>query len=508
MKRVALITGLMLVTACGAPKVASTGPSKVDIPAYDGIKKATKKKEPTKQSPPASGTTKESPFPNVARSKLGNGLGVDVITVKTLPVVHAQVIIKAGAGYGAVPRLGSITAQMLKDGGTRALTSADLLRKVETLGTDLSISTGNDSTTISLKVTKDKLAEGLALLSQVVREPRFDEGELKKLKAREVDETEDALRSSGAFIARYVVNHELFGANHPYAMQTALPGELKKIERTQVEAHHKKFFVPSNAVLILAGDIDEAQAKELAQKNFGTWTGGTAPKVDFADPKTPDKTRVIVVNRAKSAQSDVFVVTTAPDRKSKDWAKLKVANQILGGGVASRLFSDVRESRSLAYSTYSSFTELAHGKLPLQLYAGTQTAKTTEAVTGLVENLDRMKSNPPSNVETDSARRYLSDIFAIYMETVGSVATLVGNQEVIGLGDKYWDEYRKELKNTSAAEATEAATKLFGDARAHSLIVVAGDGDAIGNDLARFGEVTVVDPEKEFKTVKTIPGAK
>ena len=94
------------------------------------------------------------------------------------------------------------------------------------------------------------------------------------------------------------------------------------------------------------------------------------------------------------------------------------------------------------------------------------------------------------------------------METVGSVATLVGNQEVIGLGDKYWDEYRKELRATSASDATEAATTLFGDARAHSLIVVAGDAEAIGNDLAKLGEVTVVDPEKEFKTMKTIPGAK
>jgi zinc protease len=507
MKRLAFVPLLLLLAACGEPKVASSGPAKVEIPAYDGVP-PKKKAAATRQSPPPSGATKESPFPNVARSKLANGLGVDVITVKTLPVVHAQVIIKAGAGYGAVPHLGAITAEMLKDGGTRALSSADLLRKVETLGTDLSISTRGDSTTISLKVTKDKLAEGLALLSQVVREPRFDDGELKKLKAREADEVEDALRSSGSYIARREMNHELYGANHPYAMQDALPAEIKKIDRAQVEAHHRKFFVPSNAVVILAGDIDEAQAKDLAQKNFGSWTGGTAPKLDFADPKTPDKTRVIVVNRTKSAQSDVFVATTAPERKSKDWAKLKVANQVLGGGVASRLFSDVRESRSLAYSTYSSITELAHGKLPLSLYAGTQTPKTMEAVTGLLENLDRMKSSPPSNVETESARRYLSDIFAIYMETVGSVATLVGTQETFGLGDKYWDDYRKELKSTSASDADEAAASLFGDARAHSLIIVAGDAEAIGNDLAKLGEVTVVDPEKEFKTIKTIPAAK
>lgn len=501
------LLALLGSVACGET-VASTGPAKTEIPAYDGMPPAKKKAAPERKAPPSSGAAKESPFPNVARSKLANGLGVDVVTAKSLPVVHAHVIVKAGAGYGASPHLGVITAEMLKDGGTRAMASAELLRRVETLGTNLAISTRADATTISLKVTKDKLAEGLALLSQVVREPRFDDGELKKLKNREIDEVEDALRSSGSFTARYVMNHELFGAGHPYASQDAMPSELKKIDRAMVEGFHKKFYVPSNAVLVLAGDIDEATAKDLAQKNFGAWTGGAAPKVEFADPKTPEKTRVVIANRPKSAQSDVFVATTAPDRKSKDWAKLRVANQILGGGVASRLFSDVRESRSLAYNTSSSITELAHGRLPLSLYAGTQTAKTGEAVTGLLENLERMKSNPPSQLETETARRYLSDIFAIYMETVGSIASLVGTAEVLGLPDKYWDEYRKEVRATSAADAAAAAATLFGDARAHALIVVSGDADTIGPELAKYGEVTVLDPEKDFKTIKTIPQAK
>lgn len=504
-KTMMAVPALLVLAACGGATVASTGPAKIDIPVSDGMPPPKKKAGLARQSPPPSGASKESPLPSVARSKLANGLGLDVVTVKTLPVVHAHVVVKAGAGYGAAPHLGTITAEMLKDGGTRSLSSAELLRRIETLGSDLEISTRADSTTISMKVTKDKLGEGLALLSQVVREPRFDDGELKKLESRESDEVEDALRSSGNFIARYAMYHELYGPRHPYAMQDGLPAEIKKITRAEVEAHHRKFYVPSNAVLILAGDIDEAQAKDVAQKNFGAWTGGTAPKLEFPDPKAPAKTRVIVVHRAKSAQSDVVVATTGPERASKDWPKLKVANQILGGGVASRLFADVRESRSLAYSTTSSITELAHGKLPVSLYAGTQTAKTSEALTGLLENLDRMKASPPTTTETETARRYLSDIFGIYMETVGSIATLVATAEVMGLGDRYWDEYRKELRGVQASEAGEAAVKLFGDARARSLVVVAGDADAIDGDLARFGEVTVVDPEKEFKSVKTIP---
>ncbi|MBX3229964.1 MAG: insulinase family protein [Labilithrix sp.] len=509
MKRLVLsISSLLLVTACGAPKVASTGPAKVEIPAYDGMPPPKKKAAPARQSPPPSGATKESPFPKVARSKLANGLGLDVVTAKTLPLVNMRVVVKAGSAYGAAPGLGDLTAEMLKNGGTRALASAELLRRVETLGSNLSIATKADSTTIALVVTKDKVAEGLSLLSQVVREPRFDDGELKKYKTRLVDQTEDQLRSNGRFTAGWIAWNELYGPTHPYAMRDALPAQIAKLGRAEVVAHHKKFFVPSNATLILAGDVDEAQAKDLAQKSFGAWTGGAAPKIDFAEPKAPDKTRVIVAHRPKSAQSDVFVVLLAPERQTKEWPRLRVATHVLGGGVASRLFGDVREQRSLAYAVSASISELAHGKQPLMLYAGTQSAKTTEAVSGLLENLDRMATSPPSAQETETARRYLSDSFAIYMETVGAIASLVGTQESLGLPDSYWDDYRREVRKTEAGDAAAASQLLFGGANERALIVVSGDADAIGQDLTRFGEVTVVDPEKEFKPIKKLEAKK
>jgi predicted Zn-dependent peptidase len=166
------------------------------------------------------------------------------------------------------------------------------------------------------------------------------------------------------------------------------------------------------------------------------------------------------------------------------------------------LFGDVREQRSLAYSTNAQIAEVAHGEQPLLAYAGTESSKTAQAVTGLLENIQRMTSDPPSTPETDSARRYLSDIFAIRMETLGAIAELVATQATFGLPDGYWDVYRKQLRATDAKDLGDVLPKLFGGQR---LIVVAGDADVIGNDLARFGEVTVLNPEKEFKTIKTIP---
>jgi predicted Zn-dependent peptidase len=137
------------------------------------------------------------------------------------------------------------------------------------------------------------------------------------------------------------------------------------------------------------------------------------------------------------------------------------------------------------------------------VYVGTQTPKTAQAVAGALEDMERMATQPPDSSETESARRYLSDVFAIRMETIGSIANMVVQQTELGLPDGYWDAYRSALRATDPAAAAAAALKIFHPEK--SLVVVAGDAEIIAPSLARFGEVTVVDPEHEFQTVRTIP---
>src|SRR6202041_184554 len=197
-----------------------------------------------------------------------------------------------------------------------------------------------------------------------------------------------------------------------------------------------------------------------------------------------------------------LVTSLVPPRSTPDWPKIRVANQVLGGGPAGRLFQDVREQRSLAYSAQSRITEPAHGEQPLVAYVGKQTPKTGPALQGALENIERMTASPPTDSETESARRYLSDVFAIRMETIGSIADLLAQQSAMGLPDGYWETYRAAVRATGTAEASDAAAKIF---RANqSLVVVAGDADVIAPVLVHFGEVTILDPAQEFKATKTL----
>jgi zinc protease len=493
-----------MLASCGGP-AASLGPTHADLPNYapGTDDDAARAAGPRRERPPEGSEARPAPFPAAKTHTLKNGLSVAVLEAHTLPIVHLRVVVRAGSGYAPKqPGLAQLTAEMLKDGGTRSFASADLLRKVEGFGGDVWVDVDEDQTTLGLRATKAHFSEALAILGEMTQAPRFDEGERAKLKARTSDEAEDALRGNGHFVAMYATFHQLYPEGSPYSVHGALPRDVAKLTSAAVRDFHRRFFVPTNTTVIVAGDVTADVATAAVDKVFAGFAGGPAPKVDFPAPTLPAKRKVIVAHRAKSTQSDVFVIGLAPPRSSPDWASVSLCDQIFGGGSDGRIYADVREQRSLAYAVGSDIITLTHGPQPFYAYAGTKTDKTAETVLALLENEEKLAASGVTDEEAVSSRRYLGDVFALRMDTVGKLANLTANLVGAGLPYDYWDTYRTALRATTAATASRAATTLYHPDTA--LIVVAGDADVIASKLTRFGEVTVVDPEHQFASIRTL----
>ncbi|HEY3592314.1 MAG TPA: pitrilysin family protein, partial [Polyangiaceae bacterium] len=452
--------------------------------------------EPAREAPPESGPPRETPFPKIAHQDLANGLALQVVEAHTLPIVQVRLLIKSGAATdGDLTGVANLTAHMLKDGGAGRYSSRDLLAKIETLGTDLNIDVSPDSTILSMALAKTHFDEAMDLLGTVVRDPRWDEQEFGKLKKRQIQRVADKAKSSGAWDATMLLYRELFRLPtglHPYASYDAVASELTKLTPQTCRDFYRKNYSPKNAVLVVAGDIEPDAAKKATDRALGAWKGPEVGAPSFGEATAPEHLKILLADRPKSAQSDVYVAALGPARKDDAWTEVKVANQVLGGGVSGRLFLDVREKRSLAYNTRSSLGELAKGPVPLVAYAGTQTAKTGLAVQALLENMKRISAEPVAAEELNTARRYLSDIFAIRMETIGSVADMVVSLNVLGLPDDYYDTYRKEVREVSA-EAAEKSTSTY-VREGHMIIAVAGDASLLGPVLSHFGDVIVTNP--------------
>ena len=223
---------LLFSVLTGCRGQAPVYPTNVQIPVPDALPK-DQTLEPAREAPPESGPPRETPFPKIEHQNLPNGLALDVVQARTLPLVQIRVLVKSGASAdGDMTGLANLTAKMLKDGGAGRYSSKELLAKIETLGTELGVEVGPDSTVLSLAIPKARFDEAMDLLGTVAREPRWDEQEFAKLKKRQVQKAADKAKSNGAWGATMLLWRELYRLPtglHPYASYDARPSELAKI---------------------------------------------------------------------------------------------------------------------------------------------------------------------------------------------------------------------------------------------------------------------------------------
>jgi len=479
-----------------APVVAQAPPTKPASPPLDPL-----------ATPPAPGVAPDSPFPNIAHSRLDNGLELRVVTRKTYPIIELRLVLFSGvASDGKEPGVAAIAGELLKAGGAGQWNAAELAERAESLGADLDVHTDRDSTRITLSVTTGDFDAALDLLGAVAQKPRFAPVEFDKLKQRELERVRNSAKSSAGWAGSMVLYRELFDlptAVHPYSHYDAKPTELDKLTLASCKNWYKENVTPENATLVIAGDVDPVVAEGAAKRVFSSWKGPKPNPPVFNAPMPQTERMVWLVDRPHAAQSQIYVAGLGPERSNPAWPALATTNQVLGGGVAGRLFLDVREKRSLAYSTSSSLEEPAHSPVPIVLSAGTQTAKTGLALQGLLDNLDKITSSPPTEAEVASGSRYLSDSFLFRTETLGAVADLTVKLAVLGLPDDYFDDYRRALRKLDNGAVLDAAQHYV--SFKNPVIVVAGDASRIAKPLSHFAKVTVIDPQHDFAPGRQLP---
>jgi zinc protease len=440
--------------------------------------------------------------------------GLAIVSSK-LPIVYARIVVRAGESSSFLLRdakglkagVAGLTAQLMKEGGAGALTGPQLADKVDALGTELTVEVEPDRATFGLAVTKDKLPQAFELLASVVTKPRFDAQEFGKLKARQLDKVRQSEKGSGTWMARVALDRELYGEAHPYGALHANDETLARIELADVKAFYAKSYVAANMTLVLVGDVDEVAAQKLAQAAFAKVPTTASPALTFPTPSTGKGVRVVLATKADAKQADILIARFGIPRSDPRWPELALAMHALGGGMASRLFVDVREKRSLAYSTYGAAREVANGPTPVIAYAGTQAGGVADSVAALLENLRWIAGERPVREdELAIARQALETGFVYRLETIGSVASLAIDKETLGLpGADVYDyvaQYRRALREVKLdAVRAEAKEVLSPD---DVVIAVAGD-PSLATTLAKWGAVRVVDPEKGFSTISTLP---
>lgn len=495
----ALASALATPALLGAASLAGcsgTTPPPAEIPPLEpgGDEVAEVEAPPrTKQPPPESGPSRDISFPPIARAEVANGLEVNTVEWHQLPVVYIRLAIRSGgeADPEGMPGMADLVATMLKE-GTRRKTSAQLAESIEFLGADMWTSADEEGSAIVMRALADQLDEAMELIADVAMSPAFRTEELDKLKRRELDRL-SLMKTRPSHLAGREAYGRLYG-DHPYAHTDTTEEVVNRVRRNDLVRWHRRHYVPNNAFLVVAGDVTAEQVQRSAGAAFARWRAGTVPAPTYAS--VPERTgrQVVIVDRPQSVQSVIRIANLAVERGHDDWIPLMVANQVLGGTAASRLFMDLREQRSLTYGAYSRVSERVE-VAPFTAYASVRTEVTEVAVQAFFEHLDRIVTEAPPAEEIANARRYLSDSFPLEIDTPGKIAALVADLRVFGLSDDYWDSFRTRIGEVTAEEALAAARHHIRPEEA--LVVIVGKAADIAEPLRRFGPVTVLNDEGE-----------
>ena len=364
--------------------------------------------------------------------RLPNGLRVVVAQRPGVRLVTAELLVLSGAEADP-PRaagLASMTAALLTRGTQRHGANA-LARAAESLGGALESGAGWQQASVGMTVAVPKLDAALALIAEVVREPAFAPAEIERLRAQTLDELTVAYTQPGV-LAGLATRRMLYGAG-PYGHPAGgTPASLRRIGRADLVALHDARYRPDRAVLILAGDLDAASARDLAARHFGDWQAPPTPPGALADaaPNAPLAQGTTVIDLPQAGQSAVIVSMPVP-APGPERATAVVTNAVLGGGYSSRLNLEIRVRRGLSYGADSGL-ELQPGGGSVRAVVQTKNESAAEVV-GLVQaELDRLATEPVGADELAARKAMLIGQVSRSVETTAGLAASVAGLVVEG----------------------------------------------------------------------------
>jgi zinc protease len=490
--------------AKAAPAPAAAAPSAA-APAAPSAAAPAAPSGPDRSHVPPLGPAPELRLPPQRHLVLSNGLKVRLVEHHQLPIVALHLVVDAGASRdpAKLPGVASFTAAMLTE-GTKTRSATRISDEVGFLGASLGAGASPDAAFLSGSTLSKHLPKLLELLADVAMNPAFpgkdfarvqDQRKVALLQQRD----QPVVVASKAFI-------DTFWAGTPYGhFSLGTEASVAGTTPAALAAFHRTFWRPANAELVVVGDVTAETLVPALEKTLGRWPKGTAPaKLAAAAPAAPHRT--VLIEKPDAPQSFFLLGAPGIDRASPDFVTATVAFQVLGGGLASRLFRNLREDKGYTYGVDAAAD--ARRLAGASVVQGSVKADVTgPALKELLFELGRMRAEPVPPAELEDAKNALvlslpSD-FASVQGIAGRVAALV----IYGLPDEYWNGYADAVARVTAADVSRVSTEVLGPSRL--TLVVVGVPDVVKPQLdgLALGPVEVRPPPGTPPPAKGAPAA-
>ncbi|MBM4021021.1 MAG: insulinase family protein [Planctomycetes bacterium] len=410
------------------------------------------------------------------RRVLPDGTVVYLAASHEFPLINLAITFKGGGSLdpAEMPGLASLTAQLVREGGTRRLPPAEVDEALDFLATDVGVAAGDTFTTATMNCLKSTFAESLPLFLSMLREPRFDAGRLETTKARLLADLAQRNDDASSILGREW-KRLMFGADH---FEAAEPTEasVTTVTAERLADMHRRIFHPGNLIIAVAGDFEEQAMLAVLEKALAGWERGpvaTGPAASTAMP-SPGLYHV----PKKIPQGKVQLGCRAIDRDDPDTIPMLVLNELLGGGgFTSRLMQKIRSNEGLAYSVRSMLQPRVD--YPGDFKAGFESKNATVALATkiVLDEIRRLREEPVPEEELETARRGLIETLPRRFESKPAMLGVFVNDEWTKRPEGFWQAFRDRVEKVTPADIQRVAREHLDPAQLAILVV--GDWDEI-----------------------------
>ncbi len=292
--------------------------------------------------------------PVIWRTNLANGMGVYGIEANELPLVNFSIRIMGGHLVESVDKAGltNILTDVMME-GTKNKTPEELEDAIGQLGANIRIYASDEYITISANCLSRNYEETLALVEEMILEPRWDETEFNRIKQAAITSIQQRNSNPNA-IASMIMDKKLYGADN--IMGVPASGTIQTVESITMDdlkEYYNTYFSPSIANFHIAGNVTQEVARESVASLGEKWSGSdvSLPEMTFPEPGSTPEVYFADIPNAK--QSVIMIGRLTVEGNDEDYFPLTVANYRLGSGSAGRLFQVLREEKSYTYGAYS-----------------------------------------------------------------------------------------------------------------------------------------------------------
>lgn len=466
--RLHLLLGIgSLVAALSAGCVGKRIPAHPDRIAYPPLQY---------QVPPAS----------ECREVLSNGMVVYIAEDRLLPTFDLTVAIRTGAAFEPPDKAGlaSLVGEQLRDGGTQDLSPEELDERVEFLAASLFSSIGETRGTAGVSSLSKDIDEGLALLVEMLRYPRFDQERLRLARERRLQNIKRRNDSTGSIESiewGFLMNGEDHYSNRYPSSET-----IQAITREDLLEFHSRYYHPANMIVAVAGDFDRAEMLDKLEQAFADWPVGEPATQTFPKPDHEPMPGVYLIQKEDVNQGRVSIGHKAVCRGSPDEFALRVMNGILGGtGFKSRLTAKVRSDEGLAYSVGSRFGQGVYYPGDFRCYFQSKSNACAYAAQLVLDEIARLQKESISRQEVEETISYYVESFPQRFQSKMTLLRTYVGDEYTGRDPQYWQTYVDNLERVRPDDVMRVARQYL---HPESLVILAvGEADAIeagGHDKA------------------------